>query len=195
MNPTHWWKEWRQERGDQSNSCWVKCHQGGWCSWGLKKGYAFSSTTMFRVHRREVRTSMASGRLLRSLLEPILFVTAGGNGEHWRPVDETEEINGAAGDHLPARHDTHIRIALRVLSCSLYRSLTHSFPFISTLYLTVCLSSCCPKTASLWPFPSTYWAIVCAENLLPSLNVQLVREVSIMDNNCWASYYRTIMQS
>lgn len=99
-------------------------------------GGAFSSTAeVWDGGWGAVRAVTAGGCPLRSLLKPILSVTAGGSGERRRPGrGDGEEINGAAGDHPLARHDAHTHTAL---SCSLYLSLTPSFPFISTLHRTV----------------------------------------------------------
>lgn len=54
-------------------------------------GGAFSSTAeVWDGGWRAVRAVMVCGCLLRSLLEPILSVTAGGSGRRRRPVEETE---------------------------------------------------------------------------------------------------------
>lgn len=113
---------------------------GGGAGWG---GAFSSMVEVWDGGWRAVRAVMVGGCPLRSLLKPILSVAAGGGGESRRPVEETEgKINGAAGDHPLARHDAHSHTALVAFSCSLYLSLTHSFPFISTLRPTVCLSFC-----------------------------------------------------
>lgn len=127
-----------------------KVSGGGVCVSGGGGG-AFSSTPeVWDGGWRAVRAVMVGGCLLRSLLKPILSLTAGGSGERRRPVEETEgKINGAAGDHPLARHDT--RTALVAFSCSLYLSLTPSFPFIATLHLTVRLGFCRPEPVSTFP--------------------------------------------
>ncbi|CAK6949935.1 Hypothetical predicted protein [Scomber scombrus] len=114
-------------------------------------GGAFSSTAeVWDGGWRVVRAVMVCGCLLRSLLRPILSVTAGGSGQRRGRFEETErKINGAAGDHPLALHDAHTHTALMAFSCFLYLSLSPSFPFTTTLHLPVCLSYCRPQPVSV----------------------------------------------
>lgn len=104
---------------------------------------AFSSTV--EVWDGGWRAVMVRGCLLRSLLKPILSVTAGGSGEL---RGDGEKINGAAGDHPLARHDTHTHTALVGFFCSVYLSLTPFFSFFHSP-LTVRLSFCHPEPVSV----------------------------------------------
>lgn len=103
-------------------------------------GGAFSSTA--EVWDGGWRAVIVCGCLLRSLLKPILSVTAGGSGERWRPVEETERKSMELLETILLLGTTLALTQLSWLSPNLsIPQLDPSFfSFISTLHLTVHLS-------------------------------------------------------
>lgn len=86
---------------------------------GRQEAGAFSLTA--EVWDGGWRAAAAGRCLLRSLLKPILSVTAGGSGEHRRPAEETES---KSMERLETILSLGTTLTLTPLSCSLYLSLT-----------------------------------------------------------------------
>lgn len=136
----------RKNRGDLSNSCRVKCQ------WSEIRGDAFSSMAeVWDGGWRALRAVMVGGCLLRSLLKPILSLTAGGSGDCRRPGEETERKSMKLLETILLLGTTLTQLSY--LSRSLY---TSAWPLLSLLFplsIEQCLSFCCPEPVSFLYFP------------------------------------------
>lgn len=152
---------------------------GGGPGCGSWRG-AFSSTT--EVWDGGWRAVTVSGCLLRSLLKPILS-DCRGKRRKLEPVGETERKSMELLETILSLGTTLTHAARMAFSCSLYLSLTPSFPFISPLFLTFFLIFLW-SWANVWPppifFPSTVDSIA-------SNNAKLNWMISRLYPEIWSS--------
>lgn len=117
---------------------------------------AFSSTT--EVGDASWRAVMVGGCLLRSLLKPILPMTAGGGGEARRQRENQWSYRrpSSGSARLPHSHGSQSSLLLFI------HQLDPCFPFISPHLLAVCLRFCrlAPLSVLLWHFSSFSWRIL-----------------------------------